>query len=104
MTNTTHTPGPWAFRMTGWRTNPFAIYSPRRPGAVACVPARTSVPLDEQSANARLIAAAPDLLAALEQCLPIIDAHRHAALGEGDIAAMNARAAIAKAKGANDHD
>ena len=50
-------------------------------------------------ANARLIAAAPELLAALEQCLPIIDAHRRAALGEGDIAAMNARAAIDKAKG-----
>lgn len=46
-----------------------------------------------------LLAAAPDLLMALEQCLPIIDAHRRVALGEGSIAAMNARAAIAKAKG-----
>lgn len=35
MTQTTHTPGPWSLRMTGWQTNPAAIYSPRRPGAVA---------------------------------------------------------------------
>ena len=69
MTQTTHTPGPWSLRMTGWRTNPAAIYSPRRPGAVACVPARTSVPLDEQSANARLIAAAPELLEALKNLI-----------------------------------
>lgn len=67
MTQTNHTPGPWSLKMTGWRTNPFAIYSPRRPGAVACVPSRTSVPLDEQDANAHLIAAAPDMLDALER-------------------------------------
>ncbi len=41
---------------------------------------------------------APELLDALEQCLPIVDAHRRARLGEGDFAAMNARAAISKAK------
>ena len=99
MTQTTHTPGPWSLRMTGWQTNPAAIYSPRRPGAVACIPARTSVPLDEQSANARLIASAPDLLAALEQCLPIVDAYRRLSLGDGDLTANNARNAIAKAKG-----
>ena len=50
-------------------------------------------------ANAALIAAAPDLLAALEQCLPLVDKHRRMALGEGDTAAMNARQAIAKAEG-----
>lgn len=94
MTNPTHTPGPWAFRMTGWQTNPAAVYSPRRPGAVACIPARTSVPLDEQSANARLIAAAPELLAELEN---LVNAMEN---GWSDPAvADNARAAIAKAKG-----
>lgn len=41
---------------------------------------------------------APELLRALEECLPIVDAQRRAGLGEGDIAAMNARVAIAKAK------
>jgi hypothetical protein len=50
-------------------------------------------------ANAALIAAAPDLLAALEQCLPILDAHGRAAFLEGDLTARTARAAIAKAGG-----
>lgn len=59
----------------------------------------SDLPTLTRAANARLIAAAPDLLAALEQCLPIIDAYRRAALGDGDIAARNARTAIAKAKG-----
>ena len=101
MTQTNHTPGPWAFRMTGWQTNPAAIYSPRRPGAVACIPARTSVPLDEQSANARLIAAAPDMLAALEALMrwetSALDAEQAAALMD-EVCDM-ARAATAKAKG-----
>ena len=69
MAQAPHTVGPWVFRATGWNTNPFAIYSPRRPGAVACVPSRTSVPMDEQFANAQLIAAAPQLLSALEDIL-----------------------------------
>ena len=94
MTQTTHTPGPWSLRMTGWQTNPAAIYSPRRPGAVACIPARTSVPLDEQSANARLIAAAPDLLAALQWAVETADTEQY----EADWYAA-ARVAIAKAKG-----
>jgi len=97
MTQATHTPGPWSFRTTGWSTNPFAIHSPRRPGAVACVPSRTSVPLDEQDANARLIAAAPELLAALDELLGDVELlnepYRNEAICE------RARAAIAKAKG-----
>ena len=101
MTNTTHTPGPWAFKMTGWQTNPAAVYSPRRPGAVACIPARTSVPLDEQSANARLIAAAPELLAALEtaynQLATWIDSDAWDADDERALELIGA--AIAKAKG-----
>lgn len=101
MTQTNHTPGPWSLKMTGWRTNPFAIYSPRRPGAVACVPSRTSVPLDEQDANARLIAAAPELLAALKGMDEELSLW-----GADTIETMNLtarldaiRAAIAKAKG-----
>jgi hypothetical protein len=46
-----------------------------------------------------LVAAAPDLLAALELALPIINQHRRVFGGDGDITAMNARAAISKAKG-----
>ena len=54
---------------------------------------------DALDAESCLVAAAPDLLAALEAALPIIDAYRRVSGGDGDIAAMNARAAIAKAKG-----
>jgi hypothetical protein len=48
--------------------------------------------------TARLLASAPELLAALRDCLPIVDAMRRKTGGEGDTAAMNARAAIAKAE------
>ena len=46
-----------------------------------------------------LVVTAPDLLAMLEQALPIIDAYRRTSGGDGDITAMAARAVIAKAKG-----
>jgi len=86
-----HTDGPWVvfpapgldIGSTSW-------------GFVASCTLRPSP--EEMKANAALIAAAPDLLAALEQCLPILDAHRRAALGEGDLTARTARAAIAKAR------
>ena len=96
MTQTTHTPGPWIAEFSDYGEEIWfggygaGMWTVEPPGAY----------LDGLSAaNARLIAAAPDLLAALEQCLPIIDAYRRAALGDGDIAAHNARVAIAKAKG-----
>ena len=52
---------------------------------------------DENEANARLIAAAPDLLEALKEML---DNHEDACTGYGEGAAEKARAAIAKATGA----
>lgn len=39
-----------------------------------------------------------ELVSALNQCLVIVDKHRQYALGEGDIAAMNARSALERAK------
>lgn len=86
-----HTPGPWHDSVIGTIEDQPACWQIIGAGGVVG---------DVQSVNpadARLIAAAPDLLAALKACLPIIDAHRRAALGEGDIAAMAARAAISKA-------
>ena len=87
MKTTQHTPGPWVANDDG------LVYSqaPRL--------GKHNVICAVSPANADLIAAAPDLLAALEQCLPILDAHRRAALGEGDLTARTARAAIAKAGG-----
>jgi hypothetical protein len=54
---------------------------------------------EERQANARLIAAAPDLLSALERCLPFVDSIRALSGGDGNLTALTARAAIAAAKG-----
>jgi hypothetical protein len=87
----THTSGPWHL---GRRAGNPAIYS--QDGAEIAEVLRDTN--DDWRGNARLIAAAPDLLAALRDCLPIVDAMRRKTGGEGDTAAMNARAAIAKAE------
>ena len=91
-----HTPGPW--HINTMETVQATIHAHRGHVATVSRGSMNEVSADEIEANARLIAAAPDLLAALEQCLPILDAHRRAALGEGDLTARTARAAIAKAR------
>lgn len=92
MTHAAHTPGPWLCSGTSV-SNPQA----NRPNATICdVSGWGNRDEAEQIANARLIAAAPDLLAALEDMLNLT-------LDEDDIAVSSritkARAAIAKAKG-----
>lgn len=89
MTQATHTQGPW---LLTFGTNDAAIHNG---GTIAM----TDDTMMGWKSNAALIAAAPDLLAALEQALPIIDAYRRVSGGDGDIVAMNTRAVIAKAKG-----
>ena len=56
MTDTQHTPGPWRIGDAG-----FTVFGPPKPGALP----ETIAPVKNR-ANARLIAAAPELLAALE--------------------------------------
>ena len=57
--------------------------------------------IQEEDEKATMLAmAAPDLLVALKQCIPLIEAHANAALGEGVLTLQVARAAIAKAEGA----
>lgn len=46
-----------------------------------------------------LVCAAPELFAALQQALKLIDAYRKAFGGDGDITALLAREAIAAARG-----
>ena len=84
MTDTQHAPGPWA---TDGKDYGWCIMDLR--GARVATVWRDGAPL--ATANARLIAAAPDLLAALQAALPIGGPHRwwH----------DDARAAIAKATG-----
>lgn len=86
--NAKHTPGPWIWSagLSIWRESDSQIVS-----SVAC----DSVfnPTEEEVSNARLISAAPDLLAALEAMIAKIDADKL------PISCSLARAAIAKAKG-----
>jgi hypothetical protein len=56
--------------------------------------------IDGMSATdvARLIAAAPDMLQALRQALPIVDSHRRMAGGDGDATALLMRHVISTAE------
>ena len=98
MTMTAHTPGPWRYERTdGIPVNGRHMISGAVPGYLAEV--RDCVSGDVQ-ANARLIAAAPDLLAALETAymalIGYLPAHRNDVT---DAAIGAARAAITKATG-----
>ena len=90
-----HTPGPWTADARGliWRVElKIADTCPRGLAHVA--------PKSERPANARLIAAAPDLLAALTDLLALAEHEldpRRERLFAGQM--VRARAAIAKARG-----
>jgi hypothetical protein len=108
-----HTPGPWAVGESGFNVyylNPLIeagddnIDDPRHDSVIcdtrniAYPPAYSGIPDEETAANARLIAAAPDLLAALKA----ITAHdKNGRFGKPDFdaAIRQCRAAIAKATG-----
>ena len=108
MNEAKHTPGPWYLEEVGYSSSSYYIRgsfdSGARhtigKGAVAHIPRSTVNPME---ANARLIAAAPELLEALKEVTEILDE----VLGfgtepsHGNIAAK-ARAAIAKATGRAD--
>jgi hypothetical protein len=69
-----HTSGPW-------KTNGRAGYAGHKVAdatgrSVAAFPSTSNRAIEERDANAKLIAAAPDLLAALEMALPFIDGYK----------------------------
>jgi hypothetical protein len=84
-----HTPGPWIVR-GGNVIESFSNVN---------VAKAWMTDQKEECANANLIATAPDLLVALEQCVPLIIAHANCSGGEGVSTLQVARAAIARAKG-----
>jgi len=95
-----HTPGPWT--LTGW-TAP-DDYGWTLQIGTAAFPQRVTIDAycAESEANARLIAAAPDLLAALEACAAALGEHstRLPLLSHNDaVALVLARAAVARARG-----
>lgn len=101
-----HTPGPWRFNdnTQWWKTNPFSV-TVRKHGVhsatVANIPARATITPEEQQANARLIAAAPELLAALEAADKWVAMYHTLAGHEAASECMSRviRAAIKKATG-----
>lgn len=100
MTTMPHTPGPWEANGTYVRkilpsgyTLPITRVYNQRHGSPGVEP---DMSLPEAEANARLIAAAPDLLAALEKLLHETDDGTQLCAREF---AEAAHAAVAKAKG-----
>ena len=69
-----HTPGPWkAYRGAVWSTHESVsgpVTKGMRTNHVCAISERLKMPDGEREANACLIAAAPEMLAALEACLP----------------------------------
>ena len=90
-----HTPAPWCVM----EADPTTIYGPRREYLASFDPTHIGVPgsgYQERIANARLSAAAPDLLESLEG---ILGSSAISWFGyEGDDLLSQARAAIAKAR------
>lgn len=95
MTEATHTPGPWAVRQTVYRIPEVHAAI----GRIAAIEMDVETPQyhDTMEANAKLIAAAPDLLAALKDCQRWMTAKAASYEHDAIEAAMNA--AIVKAEG-----
>ncbi len=87
---TAHTEGPWA---TEGRDSAWDILAPNDTRIASVWRLRT-----KGAADARLISAAPDLLAALESLLDMVKPYD--GLPDSRKSVLQARAAIAKAKGA----
>ena len=93
-----HTPGPWRMR-AAIKADEFEIRDENSSGGyapIAKVKGDKRSTIEQAAANARLIAAAPDLLEALKDAVSR-QAYRE---GSGPAWWENARAAIAKATGA----
>lgn len=98
-----HTPGPWEFSPS--RSGGFVIAGRNKPDGYPVLPylARTMNFPKEHEANARLIAAAPNLLEALEWLIEDVEYTRSDFVGQPtqvrNSSVAMAKAAIAKARG-----
>ena len=90
MNNTQHTPGPWS-------ASPYNNITSRN-GTVAKTEQMPGNDENERIANAHLIAAAPDLLSALQEMISVFQDHEQYDEESAEVISM-ARAAIAKAEG-----
>lgn len=93
-----HTPGPWTVD-----PKTLAVYAPDRHGHAAAVRVAqrglAPLPAAEIAANAALVAAAPDLLAALQHMVDMYQRHFDVMPVAWQTADDIARAAIARATG-----
>lgn len=105
MTEAKHTPGPWHLEEMGYNSSSYYIRGSSESGdrltigkgAVAHIPRSTVNPME---ANARLIAAAPELLEALKAMLEAEYAHEWEDYSSEELTVLEkAHAAIAKAEG-----
>lgn len=87
-----HTPGPWGRHRVGYNGSRYYIMSARRGGDFVIAEVPTDRNYKHQAlANAYLIAAAPDMLAALKAVVAVAD--------RSTVEFDAARAALAKAEG-----
>lgn len=104
MKNTTHTPGPWKYgQSTDQRKDGYVRAASVKPFAgaerpIAICKVCTVAPIDEVCANARLIAAAPELLDSIKALLADYLDAREAMVGRrtDTPTTLKVRAAIAK--------
>lgn len=90
-----HTPGPWAVC-----DDYINVHAPETDIAITDTNSWCAPDHDIQEANAKLIAAAPELLAALERLLGCMSLRKgHPRFDEQHAAWMQAEAILAKAKG-----
>lgn len=87
-----HTPGPWRIGDAG-----HTVFGPPN-GSPSPRTVATVVPHNDRRDNARLIAAAPDLLEACKDCLERLQAYSERGLSF-PLTTAKARTAIAKAEG-----
>ena len=88
-----HTPGPWVVDPAVRQG--FTVYAPKEGFIVGTQDEEGRYGAIESEANARLIAAAPELLEALKSVIAWLDAPDESAFSDSELA----RAAIAKATG-----
>lgn len=96
MTQTTHTPGPWKLADECYSPDGYVWASDNDELVAVAGYDCSDLPTITRAANARLIAAAPDLLAALATLIEDCEAH---GLTDNDAHLREARNAITKAKG-----
>jgi hypothetical protein len=98
---TSHTPGPWivANGLQVWRDGPNAARSPRICTLRNAADPVDQLPADQMAANARLIAAAPDLYEALTELVDLMDGVLEGDYKPDGFTTQPARAALAKSEG-----